>query len=49
MPAGFELYSHFDKVSIGYEPEELASPRDMELYYKKEDIQKFIEKHNRKL
>lgn len=36
-----ELYSHFDKVSIGYEPEELANPRDMELYYKKEDIEKY--------
>ena len=36
-----ELYSHFDKVSIGYEPEECANPRDMELYYKKEDIEKY--------
>lgn len=37
----YELYSHFDQVSIGYSPNEFADPKDMELYYKREDIEKY--------
>ena len=32
-----ELYSHFDKSSLGYQDDEIASPSDMELYYSKEE------------
>ena len=36
-----ELYHYFDKTRLGYKPEEIANPSDMELYYSKEQIQKF--------
>ena len=32
-----ELYKHFNKVSLGYEENEVANPSDMELYYSKEE------------
>jgi len=32
-----ELYKHFDKVSLGYKPDEEANPSDMEKYYSKEE------------
>lgn len=32
-----ELYKHFDKVSMGYDAEEKADPKDMEKYYSKEE------------
>lgn len=32
-----ELYRHFDKVSIGYNENEEADPKDMEKYYSKEE------------
>ena len=37
----FELYKHFDKVSIGYAEDEEANPDDMSQYYSKEDILKY--------
>lgn len=36
-----ELYKHFDKVSMGYDKDEVADPCDMELYYSKEDQKKY--------
>ena len=36
-----ELYSHHDKVSIGYRVNETANPDDMLTYYTKEDINKY--------
>ena len=33
-----ELYRNYDKVSIGYAPDEVASPADMYLYYTREQI-----------
>ena len=36
-----ELYNNFDKVSLGYKEDELASPDDMELYYSKEEQEKY--------
>ena len=35
-----ELYKHFDKIALGYEKEEQASPKDMEKYYSKEEQEK---------
>ena len=32
-----ELYKHFDKISMGYEKDEIADPKDMEQYYSKEE------------
>lgn len=34
----FELYSHYDPVSIGYNDGKTADPNDMYLYYSKEEI-----------
>ena len=31
-----ELYTHYDKVSMGYEKDEEANPKDMEKYYSKQ-------------
>lgn len=28
-----DLYKHFDKISLGYDAEEIADPKDMEKYY----------------
>ena len=36
-----ELYRNFDKTRLGYKTDEEANPSDMELYYFKEQIQKF--------
>ena len=33
-----ELYSHFPKERLGYLPEEIANPKDMNLYYSDELI-----------
>ena len=33
-----ELYNNYDKVSIGYAPDEVANPTDMNLYYTNEQI-----------
>ena len=32
-----ELYNSFDKISLGYDENEEASPTDMEKYYSKEE------------
>ena len=37
----FELYSHYDKVSIGYDKNEVANPQDMLKYYSPEQISKY--------
>ena len=37
----FELYKHFDKVSMGYDEDEEADPKDMEQYYSKEEQDKY--------
>ena len=36
-----ELYKNFDKVSMGYKEYEEANPIDMELYYSKEEQEKY--------
>lgn len=36
-----ELYSNFDKVSLGYSIDEEANPSDMEIYYSKEEQEKY--------
>ena len=36
-----ELYGHFDKVSLGYKENEEAAPEDMQLYYSKEEQDKY--------
>ena len=36
-----ELYTHFDKTSLGYAKNEQASPDDMTKYYPKEEIEKY--------
>ncbi len=37
----FELYKHFDKISIGYKADEIANPEDMDKYYSKEEQAKY--------
>ena len=36
-----ELYSHFNKLSMGYNEDEIANPKDMEKYYTKEEQKKY--------
>ena len=36
-----ELYSNFDKISLGYSPKEIADYHDMEKYYSKEEQNKY--------
>lgn len=36
-----ELYKHFNKISLGYEKNEIAYPDDMNLYYSKEEQDKY--------
>lgn len=36
-----DLYKHFNKVSMGYEVNEVANPSDMEEYYSKEEQQEY--------
>lgn len=40
-PDFFSLYSHYDKVSLGYLPEEKASASDMYAIYPRKDIAKY--------
>lgn len=35
------LYQAFDKISIGYNESDIASPKDMEIYYSNELIKKY--------
>lgn len=36
-----ELYKQFDKISLGYKENEFASPNDMNIYYSKEEQEKY--------
>lgn len=36
-----DLYRDYDKVSLGYSKDEEAKPEDMELYYSKEEQEKY--------
>ena len=36
-----DLYRDYDKVSLGYAKDEEAKPEDMELYYSKEEQEKY--------
>ena len=36
-----ELYKHFDKISLGYNKDEVANPSDMQQFYSKENIEKY--------
>lgn len=36
-----ELYPNFNKISLGYKKDEIASPKDMEQYYTKEEQNKY--------
>jgi ASC-1-like (ASCH) protein len=36
-----ELYKDFDKVSMGYDKDDIANPKDMEKYYSKEEPDKY--------
>lgn len=36
-----ELYKHFDKISIGYEENEIPDPNDMNKYYTPSEQEKF--------
>ena len=36
-----ELYKNFDKVSLGYDKNDIANPKDMEKYYSKEEQDKY--------
>ena len=40
-PSFEELYKHFDKISMGYNENEEANPKDMEEYYSKEEQEKY--------
>lgn len=36
-----ELYKKFDNTSLGYKKNEIADPKDMDLYYSKEEQEKY--------
>ena len=36
-----ELYKHFDKISLGYDKDDIANPKDMERYYSMEEQEKY--------
>ena len=36
-----ELYQHFDKTRLGYDDDEIANPKDMEMYYSKDNILRY--------
>ncbi len=36
-----ELYKDFDKISLGYKEDEIANFKDMEMYYTKEEQNKY--------
>ncbi len=40
-PSFDELYKHFDKISMGYDKNDIANPKDMEQYYSKEEQEKY--------
>ena len=40
-PTFEELYKHFDKISMGYDENEVANYQDMEEYYSKEEQSKY--------
>lgn len=40
-PSFAELYACHDKISIGYDENEVADPADMLMYYTEEDIRKY--------
>lgn len=40
-PSFDELYKHFDKISMGYDEDDIANPKDMEKYYSKEEQDKY--------
>ncbi len=41
FPSFHELYKAYDKIKLGYLENEIANPDDMQIYYSKEDIQKY--------
>ena len=40
-PTFDELYKNHDKISIGYEEDEIAHPKDMLAYYSQDEIAKY--------
>ena len=36
-----ELYKHYPKERLGYKPDQIADPSDMEIYYSKDKIKQF--------
>ena len=36
-----DLYKHFDKISLGYKENEIASPKDMSKYYLDEEQKQY--------
>ena len=36
-----DLYKYFDKISMGYDKDDIANPKDMEKYYSKEEQEKY--------
>ena len=36
-----ELYKYFDKISMGYDRNDIANPKDMEKYYSKKEQDKY--------
>lgn len=36
-----ELYKEFDKIKLGYNKDDFASPSDMDKYYQKEKVKKY--------
>ena len=37
----FELYKHFEKTRLGYYEDEEPNPKDMNVFYKEKDINKY--------
>lgn len=40
-PSFEELYKDFDKISLGYDKDDIADSKDMEKYYSKEEQKKY--------
>lgn len=36
-----ELYKHYSKERLGYKPDQIADPSDMEIYYSKDKIKQY--------
>ena len=36
-----ELYKHFDKIKLGYDKNDIATPSDMNIYYSDEEQKKY--------